>query len=241
MHTNAIRLIGSTVAIFLSASFTNAAEPQPTSAAKDASARATIEGTVVYQADSKRRWRYARYYVKDRKTGYLAEAVVALRGSKLRKWVSPARPTTAVIDQRDFRFIPETVTIRTGDRVKFANSDPQLHNINTSDGARPFNINLHKGDEQFLTFEKASGTRRPIRLGCVFHSAMRAWIFVFDHPFFQMTSENGRFRFNGVPPGEYRLEMVHPAGELKWSKQIKIEQGEHLKLDIRVSPDDKAP
>jgi hypothetical protein len=37
-----------------------------------------IEGTVTNQPDARRPWRYSRYYVKQAKTGELAEAVVAL-------------------------------------------------------------------------------------------------------------------------------------------------------------------
>jgi hypothetical protein len=47
-------------------------------AVKTAAAGA-IDGAVTYRPDSKRPWRYARYYVKHAKTGELAEAVVALR------------------------------------------------------------------------------------------------------------------------------------------------------------------
>ena len=34
-----------------------------------------IEGVVTYHADAKRPWRYSRYYIKQAKTGELAEAV----------------------------------------------------------------------------------------------------------------------------------------------------------------------
>ncbi len=34
-------------------------------------------------------------------------------------------------------------------------------------------------------------------------------ISVFDHPFFAVTSENGEFRFEGLPPGDYVIEAWH--------------------------------
>ena len=59
----------------------------------------------------------------------LAEAVVALAGPALKR-LPPTRPPAVItIDQKEMRFVPETVAIRAGDRVRFTNSDAQTHNI----------------------------------------------------------------------------------------------------------------
>jgi len=197
-----------------------------------------IEGTVTYRGDPKRPWRYVRYYVKDRKQGQLAEAVVALKGSNREKGSSRDAPATIVVDQKNFQFVPETVAIQVGDRVKFLNSDKEVHNVQTSHPSHSFNVNMLSGREHVETFQRGGGTRRPYRIGCGYHSAMRAWIFVFDHPFFQLTSPDGRFQLKNIPPGEYELEMTHSAGQLRWSKKIEVEAGETTTIDIRVSPDD---
>jgi plastocyanin len=196
-----------------------------------------IEGTVSYQADPARPWRYARYYVKQAKTGELAEAVVALRAKPLAD-VSRAAETVT-IDQQNFQFTPETVVIRRGDSVRFTNADAATHNVQSSSEIATFNANMPGGGEQTIKFDKAGGVRQPVQVGCVFHSAMRAFIFVFDHPWYQVTPASGKFKLAGVPVGTYDLEMVHPAGGLAWRKRIEIKPGETLKVDIRVSPDDK--
>lgn len=194
-----------------------------------------ITGVVSYQPDAKRPWRFSRYYVKKSSGGPLAEAVVALRGRSLRGFAE--RPAeTFVIDQKDFRFIPETSAIRVGDRIRFTNSDPQVHNVRTIDGKTPFNFATPPGTNHVQTFDSAGGTRLPIRLGCSFHSNMQAWVFVFDHPFHQVTGTDGRFRLEGIPPGEYDLEMVHPAGSLRWSRRVTVGAASQT-LEILVSPD----
>jgi plastocyanin len=199
---------------------------------------ATISGTVRYHIDPERVWRYRRYYVEDHKTGHLTEAVVALTSTALRRGSYPMPTDVAVVDQRDHRFIPETSAIRAGQSIKFTNNDAANHNVNSRDPLHPFNISIPSGGELTETFDRAGGIRRPLRLGCVFHDNMQAWIFVFDHPFFQVTSSDGRYNLSGAPPGEYRLEMVHPAGRLRWSRPITIKADESLTLDIDVSPDD---
>jgi plastocyanin len=121
------------VALLL-ASFGSAAEVEQSIGA--------IEGTVTYKADSKRPWRYGRYYIKNSKTGELAEAVVALRAKPA---VDAKRESqTVVIDQENFQFQPETVVIRRGDSVKFTNSDAATHNVQTSSEAASIRFHLTK-------------------------------------------------------------------------------------------------
>lgn len=197
----------------------------------------TIEGTVTYKADTKRPWRYARYYIKNAKSGELAEAVVALRAKPAIDVQRAAQ--TVVIDQANFQFTPETVAIRRGDFVQFTNSDNATHNVQTSGEIANFNVNTPGGGSHTFPFDKAGGTRQPATVGCVFHSAMRANVFVFDHPWYAVTPSTGRFRLENAPPGDYDLEMAHAAGELRWKKRVTIKPGETLRVDIGLSPDDK--
>jgi plastocyanin len=197
----------------------------------------SIEGVVSYEPDPERPWRYARYYVHDRDTGALAEAVVCLSAKSLSGFQPRTEPAEVVMDQKDFRFVPETIAIRAGDRVQFTNGDPAAHNVFTGDGSDPFNVTMAAEGSHLQTIRRAGGVRKPIRIGCTFHSTMQAWIFVFDHPFYAVTTEDGRFRFEGVPPGEYTLDVVHPAGQLAWRTTVTVADGDVLVHDVRVSPD----
>jgi plastocyanin len=198
-----------------------------------------VEGTVTYRADSQRPWRYGRYYIKRAKTGELAEAVVALHRRSRAATGSRPEPKTVTIDQKNFQFLPETVAIRVGDSVKFTNSDQATHNVKVSSDIASFNVTMPAGGSHTVRFDKAGNIRQPLQVGCVFHTAMQAWIFVFDHPHFQLTTADGRFRLEGVPPGQYDLEMRHPAGQLRWRKRIEVPARGTMQVDIAVSPDDK--
>ena len=200
--------------------------------------QATISGQVSYAADAARPWRYQRYYVKGRDAGPLAEAVVSLSGRSLKDWPA-GEPQTLAMDQKNYQFVPETLAIRAGDSVKFSNSDMTTHNVKSASAIATFNVNMEAGGGFTQPFERAGGTRSPVQLGCIYHGGMRAWIYVFDDPFFAVTREDGTFRFENVPPGEYTLEMVHPAGQLRWKRSVTVAAGEEATIAIDVSPDQK--
>lgn len=200
----------------------------------------TITGKVIYQSDPKQPWRLGRYYIKNAKSGELAEAVVALYRGGLKGPEATREPQTVTIDQKDFQFTPETVAIRAGDRVKFTNSDPQVHNVRTTHVKQNFNVNMPAGGEHIQSFPAAGGIRQPFFVGCAFHNAMHSWVFVFDHPWYQTTRPEGAFSLRNVPPGEYRIEVSHPAGDLYASKTVSLKSGETLAVDFELSPDDLA-
>lgn len=196
----------------------------------------TVTGTIEYAGDSARPWRYQRYYVKG-KTGPLTEAVVALEGEGLPALADDRKPVEHVMDQKDFRFVPETMTILRGDRVEFTNSDTQLHNVFSIDLA-PFNVNTPAGGSHVQAFERAGNLAKPVRIGCIYHSNMKAWIYVLDHRFHALTPAAGTFRIDDVPPGRYDLTVVHPAGRLRRSMPVEVTAGHETKLELRLSPDD---
>ena len=211
-------------------------------AAPDAAAAGgtgTITGKVVYKSNPERPWRLGRYYIRNAAKGELAEAVVAISRRGLKGPDAAREPQTATIDQKDFQFTPETIAIRAGDQVKFINSDPQVHNVQTSHARQSFNVNMQPDGEHVERFRSAGGIRQPYRIGCVFHGAMQAWVYVFDHPWFQVTVADGTFRLNDVPPGDYRLEVAHPAGNLLASQDITVKAGESTTADVQLTPDDQ--
>lgn len=208
----------------------------PLISAQAAAPKGSVKGLVKYVPNSKKPWRYSRYYVADARKGWLAECVVALKGVPSVGKDSSRKAVTHVMDQKNYQFIPETMAIRAGDRVKFTNSDDALHNVMTSSELASFNINVGKGREYFHRFPKAGNIIKPARLGCVYHGAMRAWIYVFDHEHFVVTGKNGRFDFTNVPPGKYELIAVHPAGRFRSSQSIEIGNRPSGDLVIELSP-----
>ena len=196
-----------------------------------------ISGRVSYKADAARPWQYGRYYIASARDGWLAEAVVALEGPGLP--MPAVSPTTHWMDQKNFAFIPETLVIRAGDSVRFTNSDEAPHNVMTFQGPAPLNINLAQDKEHIHLFPEGKGLNQPILLTCVFHTAMRGWVFVFPHFYYVLTGKDGQFRFEKVPSGDYVLRVMHPAGELEWSRPVTVKGGAPVEISVALSPDQK--
>ena len=207
--------------------------PAPRLVEKRATGKVT--GVVQYQKDARRPWKLGRYYLR---TGCLAEAVLVLSDSRLPGLAPLASPKTVVMDQKDYQFVPENLAIRVGDSVRFTNSDAALHNVLNPTGRNPFNINVVQGGEYLHTFNASESIDRPAQIGCVYHGAMRAWIFVLDHPWYAMTGQDGRFLLDNVPVGDHSLHLIHPAGKLRWRGQVRVQPGQHVEMTITLSPDD---
>jgi len=206
--------------------------------AKEEKVVGQIRGVVTFEPNPSKPWRQSRYYISDSKRGYLAETIVTLEGPGLEG--IKREPKTWIMNQENFQFVPELLALEEGDSVKFTNSDAALHNVMTFKGPSPFNVNLTQGNEYVQCFKEGNGLDQPIRLSCVYHGSMRAWIYVFPHPFFVVTGKDGKFDLKDVPIGIYRLRVSHPAGGMSWEKSVSVTGRQPLDIKVSLSMETKS-
>ncbi len=199
-----------------------------------------LTGKIQYQPDSSRPWRFGRYYLHGAEK-LLSEAVVELvpADPDIPFKSKPERKAkTHLMDQENFMFIPETLAIHIGDKVRFRNSEEAYHNVMCLDDQPPFNVNLAKDQEHVHEPKVAKGAKSPLNIRCVFHGAMNGWIYVFKHPYFHLTDQSGSFSFSGFPEGSYKLRISHPSGKLFLETSVKdIRKFDHIKWNILLTPD----
>lgn len=141
-----------------------------------------------------------------------------------------------VMDQFDHEFFPRVVAVRSGQPVRFTNSDPANHNVRTSSPQRTNEFNIYTPmDGSYLRRFAPDPQQRPIRVGCDIHPWMRGWIYVFDHPWFDVTDERGEFRIRSVPDGEYRLIVRQPDIGFRREQPIRISNGRTSPVEIEIS------
>jgi plastocyanin len=108
----------------------------------------------------------------------------------------------ARMDQRNERFIPHLLAITTGTVVDFPNDDNIYHNVFSLSKTKRFDLGRYAaGHSKAVRFDQPG----IVRVFCEIHSHMNAFILVFDHRFFALTDEEGRFRIDRVPPGSYKV------------------------------------
>jgi hypothetical protein len=138
--------------------------------------------------------------------GELAEVVVSVVMENVAAGKPPEEP--AVLTLQCVQFAPRTMALQTGQVLRVVNGEARTHALKISRRnhlTKPFNLK-DIGDEKRFQLEPGESS---VMAGCEMHPGERAYIHVFDHPYFAVTGEDGRFEIKGLPPGSYCLQAWH--------------------------------
>jgi plastocyanin len=120
----------------------------------------------------------------------------------------PAPKTPVTLDQNGCLYKPHVMGIMVGQPYRILNSDGVLHNIHT---LPKINTSYNKGmpptlKEATTVFDKPETV---FHIKCDVHPWMSAYIAVFTHPFFSVTSTDGKFTISGLDAGTYEITAWH--------------------------------
>ncbi|MGA9939239.1 MAG: carboxypeptidase regulatory-like domain-containing protein [Candidatus Acidiferrales bacterium] len=137
----------------------------------------------------------------------LADTVVYIKsGLGAYRYDTPTDP--AVLDQKGCMYVPRVLAVRTDQPLEIKNTDPVTHNVHPMPREnKSWNRSLPEGSEPFMT--KFPHQELAIPVACNIHPWMRAFLFVFDNPFYDVTTKTGTFELKGLPPGTYTIEAWH--------------------------------
>jgi len=158
------------------------------------------------------------------------------------------------LDNKNCRFEPHVVVLRTTQSLVLKNSDPVGHNSKVDAIINaPINVLIPSNGAAPTKFPMQESL--PMKVGCNIHPWMGAWVVVKDHPYAAVSDDKGKFEIKNLPAGT-ELEFVlwqEKSGYLKNAKftgkasvaaadakgrfKIKLKPGETVDLgDIKVSP-----
>lgn len=159
--------------------------------------------------------------------GKLLNAFVWIKRG-LEEYAFEPKKEEVVVDQRGCRYQPLVVGVQVGQPLVFQNSDPLLHNVHTlPEENSSMNVaQPNKGQRHTVEFDAEEVM---VKTKCDVHPWMRAYIGVVRHPFFQVTGVDGTFTFEGVPPGEYVIEVWH---ETLGRREQKVTLGANGSADL---------
>jgi hypothetical protein len=136
--------------------------------------------------------------------GVLGNAVVYVK-SGLGSYRFDTPSTPVVLDQKGCMYSPRVLAMMMNQPFEVDNEDPTIHNVHAmSRTNRSWNKSEPVGDPPIQsTFTKPE---LAIPIACNIHPWMRAFLFVFAHPYFDVTTKSGEFALKDLPPGTYTIE-----------------------------------
>jgi hypothetical protein len=112
-----------------------------------------------------------------------------------------------ILDNQRCAFAPHVQVAPLGSELLLKNSDPILHTVHARLGRETlFNVGLPKWRAVTKRLDRAG----VVKIDCdVLHTWMSAAIVVTDSPYFAVTDQHGAFNIDGLPPGDYEMEVWH--------------------------------
>ena len=115
------------------------------------------------------------------------------------------KPAKVTIDQPCCMFVSRITLARVGDTIAAKNPAPVAHNFFwTSANNGEFNVTVAKESTwdmpQALVAEAS-----PIQFKCTIHPWMAGYVRIFDHPYYAVTDEDGKFEIKNAPVGKFRM------------------------------------
>jgi hypothetical protein len=151
-------------------------------------------------------------------SGKLANVLLYVTSEMLYTYSFEEQTSPAVLEHTGCRYVPHVLGIRVDQPLMILNSDPTHHNTHPTpknnpewnqtqpENAPPLH-KVFKRAEPFIPFK------------CNQHPWEKAYVGVFDHPFFAVSDESGNYRMEGLPPGQYTVVAMH---ELFGEKTIEV-------------------
>ena len=127
-------------------------------------------------------------------------------------------------------YSPHVLGIRVGQRLSIVNSDATVHNTHPTPKLNPeWNMSQAAGGPPYVTTFNRQELFIPIKDNQ--HPWERAYLGVFDHPFFAVSDNFGSYEIRGLPPGKYTLVAWHERLG-KQELEITVVPGESQKIDF---------
>lgn len=139
-------------------------------------------------------------------SGGVADVVVSIDARSGAALEAPSEPV--VIDNVGCRFEPHVSAVGVGWTLVLRNSDSVLHNVHGyADDDSVIDVGLpERGSDARRQLDEPGVVRLVDDAG---HTWQQAWIHAFEHPYYAVSGDDGRFRIEDVPPGQYTLRLWH--------------------------------
>ncbi len=173
--------------------------------------------------------------VKVQPDGGVAGVVVWLEGVRTGK--APGLERRVELENDRCRLVPRVQAAMVGSAVNVITHDDFRQHLRFSAGGDTVpraSIQLG-GGEQVIPTELPFKRAGMVMVRDTVHAWAKAYLAVFDHPYFAVTSVAGSFTIDSVPPGKYTLHAWHERTKVA-EQAVEVTGGGTLKLAIALEP-----
>jgi plastocyanin len=165
------------------------------------------------------------------KNGTLKNVLIYVKeGLGSKKFDAPS--TKVSFEQKGCQYTPHVLGIQVGQELEVINDDPTLHNVHSlSKENAQFNVAQPK---QGMKLTKKFDKPETFKVKCEVHTWMGAYIGVFSHPFFAVSSDDGSFSLKKLPAGDYTIEAWHEKYGTQTFK-VKVSATGEAKADFKYA------
>jgi len=165
----------------------------------------------------------------------VAGAVVWLEGIRAGKPLPSLRRYDLATRHCEAR--PMTQAAIAGGMLDVQNLDPVAHRTRFTMAGATLDVVDQSDAGQVVPTAAVIAHRGLVAVRCDVHPGTRAWIRVFDHPYFTVTTREGSFTIDSVPPGTYRLAVWQPSlGERDTTIHIAARQSANATVTFTAAP-----
>ena len=140
------------------------------------------------------------------------------------------------LSNTDCLLTPRVQAVFASGTLNMSSEDVAMHrdriiNVGTGEmvGLAPFNDN-----GEVVPFDRVLDKPAELEITCELHPWSKAFILVFDHPYFAMTSSSGSFSIGDVPPGTYHIRAWHPSLGLS-DQTVTIAAGQPSSVSLKLA------
>jgi plastocyanin len=136
--------------------------------------------------------------------GNLANAFVYVKSGISGRYPAPSE--SGLLEQHGCIYQPHVAAVQVGQKVVIRNGDATLHNVHA---LAKVNAEFNQG-QPFQGMEIEKVFDKPeimIPFKCDVHPWMSSYMAVVEHPFFAVTGADGSFSIEGLPAGDYEIEV----------------------------------
>ena len=139
----------------------------------------------------------------------LANVLVYVSAGEVLERYSFEAPSTAIVmERKSCRYEPHVLGLQVDQPLIIINSDNTQHNIHpTPKNNAEWNQTQPEGAPPLVkTFARPELS---IPFKCNQHPWEKAYVSVFNHPFYAVSDVEGNFKIEGLPPGSYKITAWH--------------------------------